>query len=131
MWMLLFGWCLMEVDMPVGVVEGSAEWRGRTIAAFVRQHDEMKSRIRELEEALSNRERLFSCLELADYITSKTDVEVGYYDVLDFAADNELWFTSKGAITDIGRWHVVLTANGFLFTEAGRVAVLEEFGVKP
>lgn len=116
--------------MPVGVAEGSAEWRGRTIAAFVRQHDEMKARIKELEKALSNRERLFSCQEVADEISVCTDVNVTYFDVVDAVMHTPDWFTDKGAITDIGRWHLVLTATGVLLTEAGRVAILEEFGAK-
>lgn len=118
----------MGDDMPKDVVEGSAEWKGRTIASIVHQIDEWKTRALKAEAMLDNVDRLYPYRELGTELRV-AGREVSDDEVYDFAQYHPDWWRNS-ALTDEGKWNVFLNFAGLSFTKAGRLAVLEQFGVK-
>lgn len=115
----------MFVDMPDGVAPGTPEYEGRSIAQAVTQIDELLAWKR-------NNEHLWSCQAIAEQLTvagvSNNGQTITGSDVFEFAHTHPDWWRI-GVQTPEGEWCVRLDLGGYVFTRAGRAAVLAAYGV--
>lgn len=123
----------MDVVMPAGVEPGSREYEGRSIAQAVKQIDELKHENAELLAWKHNRSRLWSCDAIAEQLTfagvSNSGQTITGRDVFEFAHTHPDWWNSYRYQTALGEWCVVRDLGGYVFTRAGRDAVLTAYGV--
>lgn len=114
---------------PAGPVLSESEFRGKSIAAFVRKHDELVAENKRLQEELDELTQVTTVAELADLLDRQGFVADDFTHVVleNYAFNNPDW-VRHGFVTALGAEFIRLSDVGLVFTRRGVRAVLEQYG---